>query len=288
MGYYFLSSSHLEDRVWFKDDHDYAVGMNYAAIAAKRAGVFILVFVLMSNHVHFLVCCDSQEKAEAFYTLYKNLYSRHMHKKYGTKRFLRDNKSDCQLIRPNDERLEKVIAYILMNPVAANISLYPHGYKWGCGNCYFSDIEARGKAIRLFSHEQIRYILHSELPADDKWIIGEQGFILPESFIRKDLVEKIFCTPKRMFVFLRNSSKARLVLESQPALLPSFRDQSLQAVAQDIALSLFRKESLSELTETEIERVVSETKRRCSADIAQIARVLSMSPKRVAEILSKI
>ena len=288
MGYYFLSSSHLEDRVWFKDDNDYAVGMNYAAVAAKRAGVFILVFVLMSNHVHFLLYCDNREKAEAFYTLYKNLYSRHMHKKYRTKRFLRDNKSDCQLIRPNDERLEKVIAYILMNPVAANISLYSHGYKWGCGNCFFSDVDVRGKAISSFSHEQIRSILHTELPVAENWIIGEHGFILPESFIRKDLVEKIFCTPKRMFVFLRNSSKARLLLESQPALLPSFRDQSLLAVAQDIAVSLFRKESLSELTETEIERVVSETKRRCSADIAQIARVLSMSPKRVAEILSKI
>lgn len=288
MAYYFLSSSHLEDNIWFKDDEDYATGMNYFAIASHRTGVKVMVFVLMSNHVHFMLMCPDGEIAISFYTLFKNLYSRHMHRKYGTRRFLRDNKIDCQLILPSDEHLEKVIAYILMNPVAANICLYPNGYRWGCGNCFFSDVRQKGKAVKAMSIRRLKCILHTELPLGTKWEIGDDGFILPESFVRKDLVERIFRTPRRMYVFLRNSSKARLVLESQPALLPSFRDQSIQAVALDIASSLFRKDSLEELSETQMERLVFETKRRCSADIGQLARVLSLPPEKIAEILSRI
>ena len=58
MIFIFLSSSHLEDRIWFRDDEDFKVGMNCVALAAVKTGAGVVVFVLMSNHVHFLLMVD--------------------------------------------------------------------------------------------------------------------------------------------------------------------------------------------------------------------------------------
>lgn len=48
MGFYFITTEHLEDRLWFKDDEDYKVGMNYVAVVSYKCGVKIVVFILMS------------------------------------------------------------------------------------------------------------------------------------------------------------------------------------------------------------------------------------------------
>ena len=47
---YLLSTDHLEDGLWFRDDEDFCVAMNYVAIqAASSPEVAVLAFILMSN-----------------------------------------------------------------------------------------------------------------------------------------------------------------------------------------------------------------------------------------------
>ena len=118
--------------------------------------------------------------------------------------------------------------------------------------------------------------------------MGEEGYILPESFVRSDIVEAIFHTPKRMDYFLRSSSKARLVISAASAPLPSFRDQSLAAMTQDVCMSLFRKTSLGELRPEELDRIVYEIKRRSGSDVKQLSRVLGMPSSIISEILSRV
>ena len=288
MGYYFLSSSHLEDRIWFRDDEDFVAGMNCAAISAIRSGVFVLAFVLMSNHVHFVLLSSHQKHAKKFFDTFKNIYSRHMHRKYGTRRFLRENICDYQEIATEDERMERVIAYVLMNPVAANICLHPTGYSWGSGNFFFCQRNLHGRPVNSLSEREKLRLLHTRAHFPDRYRVGEEGYILPESFVRSDIVEAIFHTPKRMDYFLRSSSKARLVISAASAPLPSFRDQSLAAMTQDVCMSLFRKTSLGELRPEELDRIVYELKRRSGSDVKQLSRVLGMPSSIISEILSRV
>lgn len=48
-----VTTDHLEDGLWFPKESDYCVGMNLVAALAAELPVFVLAFVLMSNHVHF-------------------------------------------------------------------------------------------------------------------------------------------------------------------------------------------------------------------------------------------
>ena len=61
MTFFLITTDHLEDRLWFRDDEDFKTGMNYAATVAFLLGVNVLAFILMSNHVHFVLACSEAE-----------------------------------------------------------------------------------------------------------------------------------------------------------------------------------------------------------------------------------
>ena len=279
--YYFLSSSHLEDRIWFRDDEDFKAGMNFVAITTVRCTVDIL----MSNHVHFILLCERQE-ADRFYNTFKQEYARYFRSKYHTPHLLRRNAADIRLISTENEGLERVGAYLLCNPPAANICVHPSLYLWGCGRCLFSGLPSRGQDVGTFSTRQRRVLLHSKFQGGKGLIYGEDGYILPESYIRKDIVEAVFRTPNRLEYFLRTSSKVRQIWEGTSPVMPTFRDQSIAGFADDIRSTLFRKKSVSDLDEDEVKRLVHETRRRSGADVGQLARVLELPPEKVAQILS--
>ena len=97
-----VSTDHLEDALWFREEEDFKIGMNYVAVLAAFSAVTILAFILMSNHVHFIL--------------------------YGTKE---------DVLAFINEALERAIAYVQMNCVAANICSHPIQYPWGSGSAFF-------------------------------------------------------------------------------------------------------------------------------------------------------
>ena len=50
-----VSTNHLEGRLWFRDDDDFKVGMNDVAILSAILNIKVVAFILMSNHVHFIL-----------------------------------------------------------------------------------------------------------------------------------------------------------------------------------------------------------------------------------------
>ena len=108
---YLLSTEHLEDGLWFRGEEDFKVAMNYIAIeAARHPEVVVLTFILMSNHVHF-VLKGTMKDVKEFVDNFKRRYSIYYQKKYGIRKFLRHNGLDIKLIPYEDEAVEKAIAY---------------------------------------------------------------------------------------------------------------------------------------------------------------------------------
>ena len=93
--FYLVTTDHLTDRLWFRDEDDFKVGMCYVAILAVAFHVDVIAFVLMSNHVHFVLRCD-RETARQFCNAFKQKYSLYHQKKYASKELLRDNGSLSQ------------------------------------------------------------------------------------------------------------------------------------------------------------------------------------------------
>lgn len=106
MEFFLISTDHLCEQLWFKDDEDFKAGMNFVAILAFVTGITVLSFSLMSNHVHFVVQA-TWEEAGAFINRFKQLYAFYYRKKYGIKKFLRRNGVDRQRLDVTGESLER-------------------------------------------------------------------------------------------------------------------------------------------------------------------------------------
>lgn len=283
-----ITTDHLEKDLWFRDDEDFRVGMNYVAIQAVCSPkVLVLAFILMSNHVHFLLI-GTREEVSAFIDQFKCRYSKYMQHRWGVKEFLRGNGVQFKEIGREDEGEERAVAYIQMNCVAANICADPSMYSWGTGDCFFNPKKLDGKRLGDLSGRARARLLHSnsdKLPMD--WQISPEGFIFPREYVGVKEVEGLFRTAKRMYYFLSSSSKARKRLESEEN-LPSFRDQVILAALPDLYRSLFGKESFDELAPDEQTEFMRQVRFRFSADVNQIARVCGIGYAEAARKLDGI
>ena len=281
-----VTTDHLTDRIWFREDDDFRFGMNLVATLACLFPVEMLAFTLMSNHVHFVLAC-SHEQAKEFIKEYKRRYAQHLRKKYGVKEFLRGNGVDIRPLDGNDESQEWGIAYVQMNCVAANICLSPINYRWGTGDAFFKTTPHRGRRLDTFSGRAQKRLLHSEQKLPPHLIVGEDGYILPESYVNVERVEMLYRTPKRMNYFLQNSSKAKRRRNAEED-HPSFRDQVIQAAIPDLCHTLFRKHSLEEMVEADQAEMLKQLRFRFSSNPYQLARVTGLSYEKVVEMLDEM
>lgn len=285
---FLLSTAHLEDGLWFRDEEDFITAMNYVAIeACSHPEVIVLAFILMSNHVHFILRCTRKE-AIAFIIRFKRRYSMYLQRKYGCKEFLRRNDLDAKEIPDDTEALERAIAYVQMNCVAANICTHPEQYPWGTGSAFFNPASIVGERIGSMSGRSCKRMMRSEFHHfPEGWVLDPRGFILPQNYVAVRGVEAVFRSPKRMNFFLHNSSKARRRLDSPEDQRPSFRDQIILAALPDLCQSLFRKGSYNELASEEKTERLRQVRFRFSANVNQIARVTGLSYPEVAQILQR-
>lgn len=281
---WFISTKHLENGLWFKDDDDFRKGMNGVAVLVAAMHISILAFILMSNHVHFVLAC-SRNEAEDFISRFKCAYSRYLQKKYGVKEFLRGNEVCISEVETYQESLERVIAYVQMNCVVSNICQSPILYPWGTGRSFFDATSQNGTRIGDISNNKRFVMLRSKTIIPGDWLIKD-GYIVPESYVRVRYVESLFKTPKRYLFFLNNSAKAKKRSEMGENSGPSFKDQSILAALPDLCKSLFQKSSVKELDEAQKGEFLRQIRYRFSANVHQIARVTGLSYAESARLLN--
>lgn len=272
-----VTTDHLETELWFRDEEDFKVGMNFVAIqAACCPEVVVLAFILMSNHVHF-VLSGTRKDVASFIRQFKHRYSIYYNARWGIQKFLRLTGLDIKEIPYEDEAPERAIAYVQMNCVAANICAHPGQYPYGTGDAFFNQRVISGNRLGNLSARARERLLHTNcesLPLN--WHLSPEGFIQPQEYVDVRAVETLFRSPKRMNYFLASSSKARKKLESEEH-LPAFRDQIILAALPDLCRSLFGKESFRELLPEEQTELMRQIRFRFSADVNQIARVCGLS-----------
>lgn len=284
MDYFLVTTSHLESATLFREDADFIVGMNTIPLIAAYTGVVVVAFILMSNHVHFILYC-SYSQALDFINGFKKHYSFYLAKKYGIKEMLRRNRVDIQKLDQSGESLERAIAYVQMNPVAASICINPFDYPWGTGNCFFKVSPIKGIPVDSLSARSRHSLFHSRKEVPRGLLIGESGFILPESYIPKDRVEAIFRSPNRMQYFLNSSSKAKIRLESKDSEIPSLKDTVVLPMMLELCQKMYGKRTVNDLSTDQLTELLRQVRYRCSSNINQLARITGLSYSQIAKLL---
>jgi hypothetical protein len=121
----------------------------------------------------------------------------------------------------------------------------------------------------------------------ENWLVGADGYILPQSYVDVAAVEACFKTPQRMNWFLSNSSKAKKRLDADDN-LPAFRDQVILAAIPDLCRSMFGKPDFSRLSREEQVEFVRQLHFRFSAHVNQIARVCGLTYEQAARLMDSV
>lgn len=280
--YYHVYTKGLEDDVIFRCDEDYVAGMNYVPVVLNGKDIFVLAFVLMSNHFHFILYATQQDAIE-FINAYKILVSRYIFEKYGVSELLRKVKAGVSVIRDESEELKEKIAYVLNNPTAAGINCFATGYEWGSGRCYFSGIRRQDMNVPLSSYSvrAQRTLLHSHVKLPQDYMVTSRGYINPMSYVDWSQVERLFCRVTSLQYHLNMSGKNKN--PSRYSLV--FSDELLINVIAQMLDKQYGGLPVSELSAESLRFLVKDINRRFNSSAKQLARVLALPLQTVVSVL---
>lgn len=283
---YHVCTDGQESPLLMRDAEDYQIARTYLAIAAWKVGVELVVYCIMSNHVHALIICNDRKYAELFIKTFKKAFAMYMQKKYGIKKTLHGIPDSITLI-DSIQYLRNCIAYILRNAICAKVCSRIEDYPWCSYSCYFSKRELGRHISSLGARERrVRYKTREDLSQSPFHIDGN-GDIQDSSFVRYDIVEKAFQNSGRFFLLaLGTCNDAKMEYEMACKPLMKVNDTDIASVVEELARTRFGGKNLAELSTRDKCSMIKKLYFNNKTSIPQLSRVLGLPRNLISKILS--
>lgn len=281
-GYYHVCTDGNAIAWMFQDDDDFIAGVNRIGLCVLKTGVKVIAFILMDNHVHFVLYGTAIE-CKAFINLYKRLTGRWISNKYGLSDYLRLLPSE--LIRIGDEEsLLNTLAYIDRNSIVAGYKFMPFEYPWGSARYMFRDA-ANGstlgdgcKVVGMMTVDQQRAMLKSRISVPDDWLVCQNGMISPRSFMDLQHTERIFKTSTRYSYFLAKKLEGAVELQMRESRKTFMLDKDLRNVTKQLSLKMYGSEDLRALDVKSRLAIARRLRYDYAATVKQISRMIYLDP----------
>lgn len=281
-GYFHICTDGRKLSWMFQDDDDFIAGINRIGLCYLKTGVIIMAYVLMDNHVHF-VLYGTMLQCKQFINTYKRLTGIWILNKYGIRDYLRLLPTEIIRIE-SEESLLNTIAYLDRNPLMAGYK-YMHGeYPWGSSRYAFKDISTLTlskdgfKPISTLTRRRQRELLNSKVLFPDEWLINDSGMIHPLSFLNINKLEDCYKSPMRYSYFLAKKIEGIVEQElehSQKLFIP---DRELRPIVNEIVRSNFGNKTLQQLDVNERLFIAKKLRHNYASTIKQISRMIHWEP----------
>lgn len=228
----------------FRDTADFIAGMNRVGICSIGTGATVVAFILMDNHVHF-VLYGTMPQCKKFITKFKLLTGKWIAGKYNLNHFLKHLPTQLILIE-DEEQLLETIAYIDRNSIVAGYDLLPGEYPWGSARYLFkAKIIQNGKLLSEIKKVVSSKLLNTCTPLPLDWKIDSDNMILPDCFLDIEYVERLFKSPARYLYHLSKKLEGKIeILEGTKAFIP---DKELRPLVEGLSGQLFGKPDIKQL-----------------------------------------
>jgi REP element-mobilizing transposase RayT len=259
----------------FQDNKDFIAGINRIGICHIKTMAAVLCFVLMDNHVHF-VLKGTMHQCKNFINLYKRLTGRWIMQRYGITDYLRLLPTDIIRIT-SEESLLNTIAYIDRNAVVAGYRHMPGEYPWGSAKYIFrekSDID--GRRISSYTRRVQKEILHSNIVIPGDWIIDAQGMIHPACFMDISITESYFKSPIRYTYFLSKKLEGMIELDLEHAQKTFIPDKEMRQIVKDMIIERYQTADIRQVGINERLQVARTLKYKYACTVKQICRMVHM------------
>ena len=269
----------------FKDTPDFIAGMNRSGICGFISGAKTIYFVLMDNHVHFLLH-GSITACKEFIVTFKKLTSMYIWSKYGLSNHLQHVPTEMIRIKSLAHLLD-TIAYFDRNPIASGWKYMPYSYPWGLGRFMFRmPCETHQSSVRKLSSMSIRaqrntFGTHRILPQD--WTIDEQGLIDPRCYVDMASVEKLFKSPGKYMYHISKKLEGEIEKDFNTSVSTFMQDKELRPIVEKMSQELFGTRDVVTLNINSKITLARKLRYEYASPVKQISRMLHME----AELLKK-
>ena len=260
----------------FKDESDFIAGVNRIGICCLRTGAKVVAYVLMDNHVHF-VLRGTMPKCKEFITLYKQLTGTWIHVKYGLNDYLRLLPTSILLL-DTEERLLNTIAYIDRNSIVAGYRYLPTEYPWGSARYVFKDSTGKDdtRPLSTMTRRTQRTLLSTRIMLPGEWKVDSKGMLCPDSFLDTSVIESYFKTPARYAYFLAKKLEGAVEQEMESSQKIFVPDIELREIVRKMVLQDYGKRSVTDLDAHARLSIARKLRYRYASTLKQISRMVHL------------
>ena len=275
-GFYHVCTDGASLDWMFMDEYDFISGVNRSGICAVVSGVKIVSFVLMDNHVHF-VLYGQMPVCKDFILRYKNLTGKYIYSRYGIKGHT--HTLPAEIIRiDTPDRLLATLAYIDRNPIVAGWRRMPDEYRWGVSRFMFRSEENCGSFRRLdsFSLREQSVLLgtHAKLPQD--WRVDGSGMLDVRCFVDVAFLEKLFRTPGRYLYFLSKKLEGDVDKFFTTGTRTFLQDKDLRLIVEKLAKEQYGEGDIRLLSVNTRLLLARKLRYEYASTVKQISRMLHL------------
>lgn len=277
-GYYHVCTDGNAISWMFQDDEDFIAGINRIALCILKNYVEVIAFILMDNHVHF-VLYGTALQCKKFINSYKMLTGKWIHNKYGLKDYLRLLPTEMISIS-DEETLLNTLAYIDRNSIVAGYRYMPSQYPWGSARYMFRDKEheyqQESKPLAQFPLSMQRTLLKTRTKVPGEWHIDSRGMISPRSFMDFSRIENIFRTSTRYSYFLAKKLEGHVEMQLAKSRKVFIPDKELRQIVRKIAHDTFRTEDVRTLDVKSRLAIAKRLRYDYASTLKQISRMVCL------------
>ena len=143
-----VQRGHCREPVFF-ETQDYATYLHWVKESRKKYDVSVHAFVLMTNHIHFLLTPKQTNSISLFMQYIGRRYVPYINHKYGRSGSLWEGRYKASLVQ-EETYFFRVMKYVELNPVRALMVNVPGEYRWS-SFCHNSGV----KQIQLITEHEV-------------------------------------------------------------------------------------------------------------------------------------
>jgi len=278
----------------FYDVIDFQDGLNCIYFLSRKFQIVILSFVLMDNHIHF-VLYGTKDECRKFILEFIRRTAMRISFRHRILHPLQGIPISCQQIK--DQRyLKNAICYVVKNPTAAGKNFNYYDYPWSSGSLYFRAMPSEKTWCipewvqrrdehggRILKYREKRTLLKTHEKLKDSIRMNE-GVIMPDEFVASQIVEKLFRTPRSMGYFMGKSSEEIEEKSGQLSLL-TIPWTEMRQNKEILCLEMFGTKSIRGLDTRQRLKLARALKSKYNCSPRQIARLSGLVYEEVRELL---
>lgn len=255
---------------------DFRFSVSNVAISAAEAGVVVVSFQVMGNHLH-IILCGSKERCLLMLELYRYRMIKYLRSK-GRLADLDAFRCDDPIPITTLDAVRNEIVYVNRNGYVADPNVTPFSYPWGSGMLYFNylPLEPYGILANHLPYKEKRHLtFRSAFTFPNHYRYGD-GMILPISFVNFELGQSFFRDAHHYISMLMKNQESYSELAKRMGDKAVVTDEEMFAVVRSLVRPECRDLSFSILPHSDKLSIAQKLHFDYKASNQQIRRLLKL------------